>query len=952
MSYNPKEGNPSVSWRGGGDVLHTELKKQRSKTDTAAGEMTDYLSRNKKTIADAGLTGAINAAWKNVAGLEGVRQSVDTANFSAQQTFDYYSRLNDSFLRIISRIPPLMTKSEFFPSLTAYLNLLYVKENAGLERAALYSLFIKNTSDPWGLRTARAAATAQDIFVENFLSYASPGQKDYYSREMRRPFMDEIEKIRGLVFKNAQGPWDVDPSFWFKTATERIDALKDVGDYVTRDLITYSGSVREKVRSTIANLVAMVAAGIMTFIVFLLASMSRLLRKGLILLGCGIFFGMMVRAAIEYFEVVGLISADILIALMPVLGAVGSVFIIASGIVMLHNVTTPLKTALDRIKKVSPRDPDFDIGPGLRELKNEIGDFARSFHELIKNLRETTISKSYFESILTTSNDAFISIDENSSIVEWNPAAERMFGWFRREAVEKQLTDTIIPAQYRERHAAGLKRFLDTGEGKVLGKTLELSALHRDGHEFPIEITIWALRRGKKYQFNAFIRDVTERKKTETQRNQLAAGLHAVQDTVMITDIEGVIEYVNPAFERVTGYGAAEAVGRKPNILKSGAQDREFYRTQWETMLSGKVWTAVVANRKKDGTLFTCEQSVIPITDASGRIINFVGVLHDITKRREMENRLIESNRDLIDREKALHSMFKDLQEAHENLKQSQNQLLQSEKMASVGQLAAGVAHEINNPMGFISNNMEILEQYIADYAKVLKMTDQLKESVAGGNLEEAKSIVEEINKLKEEINLDYIIDDTRKLLQHNRNGIERVQKIVTDLRTFSREDKNVMERVKIEDVIEGILTIVHSEIKYKARLEKDYGDTPLIDCSPQRLGQVLINLLVNALHALPDRQAGIEGTGTIEIKTYKQDEFVCVDVRDTGKGIPPEILNKIFDPFFTTKPTGQGTGLGLSVSYEIIKKHNGRITVRSKVGEGTTFTVMLPLKQQTEATP
>jgi signal transduction histidine kinase len=260
--------------------------------------------------------------------------------------------------------------------------------------------------------------------------------------------------------------------------------------------------------------------------------------------------------------------------------------------------------------------------------------------------------------------------------------------------------------------------------------------------------------------------------------------------------------------------------------------------------------------------------------------------------------------------------------------------------MASVGQLAAGVAHEINNPMGFISNNMEILEQYIADYAKVLKMMDQLKGSVAGGNLEEAKSIVEEINKLKEEINLDYVISDTTKLLQHNRDGIKRIQKIVMDMRAFAREDKNVMEHVKIEDVIEGVLNIVHSEIKYKAKLEKNYGDTPLIECNPQRLGQVFINMIINALHA-------IDGTGTIAIKTYRQDESVCVDVHDTGKGIPPENLNKIFDPFFTTKPIGQGTGLGLSVSHEIIKKHNGSMTVRSKVGEGTTFTVMLPINQK-----
>ena len=314
--------------------------------------------------------------------------------------------------------------------------------------------------------------------------------------------------------------------------------------------------------------------------------------------------------------------------------------------------------------------------------------------------------------------------------------------------------------------------------------------------------------------------------------------------------------------------------------------------------------------------------------------------IRDITERKTRENELREAYKEVADKEKALRQTFQELSTAHETLKTTQNQLVQSEKLASVGHLAAGVAHEINNPVGFISSNMEILEQYIADYAKVLKMADHLKESVEQEDLAKAKSIVEEINKLKEEINLDYIIDDTNKLLQHNRNGIDRIQKIVTDLRTFSREDKNVMERVKIEEVIESILTIVQNEIKYKAKLEKNYGDTPLIECNPQRLGQVFINLLVNALHA-------IEGTGTITINTYKQDEFVCVDVRDTGKGIPPENLNKIFDPFFTTKPAGQGTGLGLSVSYEIIKKHSGRMTVRSTVGEGTTFTVMLPINKE-----
>ena len=158
------------------------------------------------------------------------------------------------------------------------------------------------------------------------------------------------------------------------------------------------------------------------------------------------------------------------------------------------------------------------------------------------------------------------------------------------------------------------------------------------------------------------------------------------------------------------------------------------------------------------------------------------------------------------------------------------------------------------------------------------------------------------------------------------------------DLRTFSREDNTESrELVKIDEIMDSILSIVQNELKYKAELTKEYGDTPLVRGNAQRLGQVFINLLVNAAQAMENR-------GKITIKTYRQDNYVCVEVIDTGKGIPEEDLKKIFEPFFTTKPVGQGTGLGLSVSYEIVKKHGGEIKVRSKVGEGTTFTVMLPL--------
>ena len=292
-----------------------------------------------------------------------------------------------------------------------------------------------------------------------------------------------------------------------------------------------------------------------------------------------------------------------------------------------------------------------------------------------------------------------------------------------------------------------------------------------------------------------------------------------------------------------------------------------------------------------------------------------------------------DMDRNMIER--SMEYSSQELFQANVDMRETQNQLIQSEKLASIGQLAAGVAHEINNPLGFISNNVEMLQRYLADYGKVLNMLEGLKKSIGQGDIEKARSVVSQMDQFEREIDLDYIINDVDKLLLNTQRGIERVQKIVMDLRTFAREGNDVIESAKIEEIIDSILSIVHSELKYKAELKKDYGDTPLIPCRAQRLGQVFINLLINAVQA-------IEENGIIEIKTYQLNGHVCIDVKDTGKGIAPENLRKIFDPFFTTKPVGQGTGLGLSVSYEIVKKHGGEI----KVGEGTAFIVMLPVSK------
>jgi signal transduction histidine kinase len=278
----------------------------------------------------------------------------------------------------------------------------------------------------------------------------------------------------------------------------------------------------------------------------------------------------------------------------------------------------------------------------------------------------------------------------------------------------------------------------------------------------------------------------------------------------------------------------------------------------------------------------------------------------------------------------------------YKKVEEAQEGLYQAQKLASLGQLAGGVAHEINNPLGFVSSNFQILEDYIRNCFGLLRIMGSLKQAVKDQNLKTANFIVTEMNALEEKMNMDFMRADISKLLEGSQRGLERIRKIVMDLRTFARADSKDMEFVNIHDVIHSVLNIVWNEIKYKADLKQEYTEIPLIKGNPQRLGQVFINLLINAAQAIEDK-------GMIAIKTFQKNAHVCVEISDTGQGIAEENINKIFDPFFTTKPIGQGTGLGLSISYDIVKKYGGEIDVQSQVGQGTTFTVMFPIPRDAQ---
>ncbi|WP_282563029.1 ATP-binding protein [Tahibacter amnicola] len=278
---------------------------------------------------------------------------------------------------------------------------------------------------------------------------------------------------------------------------------------------------------------------------------------------------------------------------------------------------------------------------------------------------------------------------------------------------------------------------------------------------------------------------------------------------------------------------------------------------------------------------------------------------------------------------------YRELQALNQRLESTQTQLLQSEKMASVGQLAAGIAHEINNPMAFVSANLGVLQRYLQSIFGILRAYERLKQVLGAGHPE-----VERINELEEKESLPYIRKDLTTLMPETLDGVSRVEKIVKDLKDYSMVNEAEWQKIDIHAAIESTLNVLSHRLNEKAEVIREYGTLPEIECVAFQIKQVLLNILVNATQAL-------EGRGRITIRTGREGDQIWFSITDTGFGIEPEHLNRVFEPFFTTRPVGQGTGLGLSVSYNIVKSHGGTIDVESTPLNGATFTVRLPIRPE-----
>jgi PAS domain S-box-containing protein len=377
----------------------------------------------------------------------------------------------------------------------------------------------------------------------------------------------------------------------------------------------------------------------------------------------------------------------------------------------------------------------------------------------------------------------------------------------------------------------------------------------------------------------------------EEQVRELRAALEDAAEGISRVDTDGRVISVNRAFSRLTGYEAAEIVGRSWETTVSAA-DRPLVRADLQNAKE-KVERDVHGARK-DGTPFDMQLSVVPIIDLQSSRPGPKGhyfFIRDLTDRRRMENQLIFAGR-----------------------------------MAAVGTLAAGVAHEINNPLAYIVANIDFVRQQITTYASRVN-----RQSSGSGDMGRS-------------------LDEAGEALAEARQGAERVRNIVRDLRVFARGDEDQSGPVALRRVLDSSINIAWNEIRHRARLVKDYGDPPMVESNESRLGQVFLNLLLNAAHAIPE---GETERNEIRVSTRTDGRgYAVVEIRDTGVGIPAEIRDRIFDPFFTTKPAGEGTGLGLWICSGILSALGGEISVDSDKGKGSVFRVSLPpVAMETPAT-
>jgi len=526
--------------------------------------------------------------------------------------------------------------------------------------------------------------------------------------------------------------------------------------------------------------------------------------------------------------------------------------------------------------------------------------------------------------LLEAAGEAILIVDvETSLFVDANEVAQACFGYGLEEL--KALTLRALSALPSRDHD-DFGRRLATDER---AEALDVPMIRKDGSQFYADL--WVKRyvfAGHAYHLN-IIRDTSDRVEREQMleeaRNRLLAseatyrGLVAsLDEAVFIGEFEtSHFINANPSAIELFGYSLDEWPQLRGRDLHPGNERTTVDAIRRRLRDRGTAHLANVPMRKKDGTVFTAELRLNVYTAAGRKLM--VGVARDITTQ--------------VDQQAELASSYRDLKDA-------QAKLLHTQKLAAVGEVAAGVAHEINNPAAYVSMNLDLIAEQVAVVERLVRSLRRAAQGEGGlGRILEEQSGSSFAMTVLGRLAVD--LRGLRAMVEDNREGLERIRSVSKDLRVFSRVEQSEVAEVDINAVVRSATNLLHNEVRHRARLSLDLCQLPSVQADRGKLAQVVTNLLINAAHAIDEGQAD---DNEIRISTrYQQDEIVLV-VEDTGTGMTDEVKGRIFDPFFTTKAHGQGTGLGLSLCADIVSKHRGEISVWSKPGEGSRFTVSIPV--------
>jgi len=567
----------------------------------------------------------------------------------------------------------------------------------------------------------------------------------------------------------------------------------------------------------------------------------------------------------------------------------------------------------------------------------------------LRRRREAESGEAGLRAVLEAAPNGVALIDGSCRVVLVNARIEAMFGYRRDELLGRSI-EAILPDAGEflcRRPSPEAPPVLRRDLGSI--RNLETRGRHKAGGESPVAVSLGIVELHGGSVAACLIHDLSDRIREEARlreayralrfaNDRLRGVVEGTDDQIAALDLDRRFILLNDAYKRRFAglFGRRVEQGmRLDDALADRPDDLTRLRTRWDRALTGERFRVVAPYPDGDGGLMHLELSFSPIRDDRGGLIGASQVVRDITDRVEAYAALRRNAAQLealgASREKA----YAALQAAYEELKLAESRLVQAEKLSALGQLIAGVAHEINNPLAFVGNDLAILQRDVSGLVRLVRLYQQAERTL----VERHPELAQEIEEAADRMDLAYALESLESLTNRARDGLGRIRRIVKDLRDFARLDQGDFHEADLNAGLGSTVNIIaglarEREVEVALELEP----LPTVTCSAGKINQVVLNLLINAIDASP------RGSKVTLRSRPDGEDGVALEVVDRGVGIPEDVRGRIFDPFFTTKPVGQGTGLGLSISYGIVQDHGGRIEVESKAGEGSRFTVHLPL--------